>query len=197
MGKPRSSRRKTTQPFFTKCFRVISHHKKKEVQRLGDEAENFLGAGLETTTWALTIATFHILGSPSILKRLCQELKEAIPGPYDELDWQRPENLLYLTACIQEALRLSYGVTARHPRVSNQAAMQYKEWSIPPRAPASMSTMRVRLGGGFFPGSRRCVHERWPENPQNLNRFLVSFGKDARSCLGIKYVIPQEEFEFR
>lgn len=99
----------------------------KEVQRLGDEAQTILGARLEATAWALTVAAFHILNNTNILKRLHHELKEAIPGPHDELDWQRLEKLPYLTACIQEVLRFSYGVTVRHPRVSNQATIQYKE----------------------------------------------------------------------
>jgi cytochrome P450 len=87
----------------------------KEVQRLGDETETILGAGLETKAWALTVATFPILNNINILKRLRHKLKVAIPGPHDELGWRRLEKLPYLTACIQEAFRFSYGVTARHP----------------------------------------------------------------------------------
>jgi cytochrome P450 len=169
----------------------------KEVQRLGDEATTILGAGLETTAWALTVATFHILNNPNISKRLCQELKKAIPSPHDELDWQQLEKLPYLTACIQEALRLSYGITTRDPRVSHHAAIQYKEWSIPPGTPVSMSTIDIHHDEKIFPDSHKYIPERWLENSQFLNRFFVSFGKDARSCLGIKYVIPKKECEFR
>jgi cytochrome P450 len=169
----------------------------KEVQRLGDEAQTILGAGLQATAWALTVAAFHILNNTNILKRLHHKLKEAIPGPHDELDWQRLEKLPYLTACIQEVLRFSYGVTARHPRVSSQATIQYKEWSIPPGTPASMSTIDIHHDEKIFPDSHKYIPERWLGNPQTLNRFLVSFGKDARSCLGIKYVISQKECNFR
>jgi cytochrome P450 len=161
----------------------------KEVQRLGDEAQTILGAGLETTAWALTVATFHILDNPNILKNLRHEIEQAIRDPYNEVEWQRLEKLPYLTACIQEALRLSYGVTARHPRVSNQAPIKYKKWLIPPGTPVSMSTIDIHHDEKIFPDSHKYVPERWLENPQFLNRYLVSFGKDARSCLGIKYVI--------
>jgi hypothetical protein len=42
----------------------------KGVQRLGDEAQTIIGARLETIAWALTVATFHILDNPNILKKL-------------------------------------------------------------------------------------------------------------------------------
>ncbi len=158
----------------------------KGVQRLGDEAQTILGAGLETTAWALTVATFHILNNPNILNKLRHELEQAIRDPYEEVEWQRLEKLPYLTACIQETLRLSYGVTARHPRISNQAPIKYKEWLIPPGTPVSMSTIDIHHDENIFPESHKYIPERWLENPQFLTRYLVSFGKDARSCLGIK-----------
>jgi cytochrome P450 len=58
----------------------------KGVQRLGDEAQTILGAGLETTAWALTVATFHILDNPNILKNLRYEIEQAIRDPYDEVE---------------------------------------------------------------------------------------------------------------
>jgi len=168
--------------------------REKEIQRLGDEAQTVLGAGLETTAWALTVASFHILNDQQILERLLAELGEAIPNPQAELEWQQLEKLPYLTACIQEALRLLYGVTARHPRISCQVAIRYKEWSIPPSTPVSMTTVDIHHDEHIYPDSHKYIPERWLSNPQTkdgypLNRFLVSFGKDARSCLGIKYVI--------
>ena len=163
----------------------------KELQRLGDEAQTVLGAGLETTAWTLTVATFHILNNPQILKTLRDELQQAIPNPSDVLDWQHLEKLPHLSACIQEALRLSYGITARHPRVSRQAALKYKEWSIPAGTPVSMTTVDVHHDENIYPDSQNYVPERWLHNPQTkdgspLNRYFVTFGKDARSCLGIK-----------
>jgi cytochrome P450 len=131
----------------------------KGVQRLGDEAQTILGAGLETTAWALTVATFHILYNPNILKNLRHEIEQAIRDPYDEVEWQRLEKLPYLTACIQDALRLSYGVTARHPRVSNQTPIKYKEWLIPPGTRVSMSTINMHHDEKIIPDSHKYVHE--------------------------------------
>ena len=53
--------------------------------RLTQEAMLLNGAGIETTSWSLTVATFHILNNPSIEKRLKEELKIAMPNPAEIL----------------------------------------------------------------------------------------------------------------
>jgi cytochrome P450 len=163
----------------------------KSVKRIGEEAQTILGAGLETTAWALTVATFYILNNPNIYKKLLAELKEAIPdiSAIAELDFQQLEKLPYLTACIQECLRLSYGVSARHNRVSAKAPLKYKDSTIPPGTTVSMSTIDVHHDERIYPQSWKYLPERWLGNPQ-LNRYLVTFGKDSRSCIGIKYAGP-------
>lgn len=49
--------------------------------RLQHEAISLVGAGVETTKWALTVASFHLLNNPPILARLREELAVAIPDP--------------------------------------------------------------------------------------------------------------------
>ena len=114
-----------------------------------------------------------------------------MPDPTAELELINLEKLPYLTACIQEGIRLSYGVSARNPRVSPVAPMQYKEWSIPAGTPVSMTTVDVHHDERFFPDSRSFIPERWLDNPKtadggSLGRYLVAFGRGPRSCLGIK-----------
>jgi cytochrome P450 len=47
--------------------------------RLQNEAMLVIGAGFETTRWALIVASYHILANPHVLDRLRVELEEAIP----------------------------------------------------------------------------------------------------------------------
>jgi hypothetical protein len=46
-----------------------------------------------------------------ILKKLRIELEEPIPDPAAKLETIHLERLLYLSACIREGIRLSYGVS--------------------------------------------------------------------------------------
>ena len=71
-------------------------------QRLQNEAVSVIGAGFETTRWALTVQSYSILANPSIHRRLRKELEEAIPDPDLIPSWTDLQKLPYLSACIEE-----------------------------------------------------------------------------------------------
>lgn len=72
------------------------------VTRLRHEAESLMGAGIETTKSALSLASFHLLDNQDILRRLRGELMDAIPDPANPPSLSELERLPYLTAVIQE-----------------------------------------------------------------------------------------------
>ena len=71
-------------------------------QRLQNEAVSVVGAGFETTRWALTVQSYFILANPAIHQRLRQELMSAIPDPDLIPAWSQLQKLPYLSACIEE-----------------------------------------------------------------------------------------------
>ena len=100
-------------------------------------------------------------------------------------------NLPYLTAVVQEALRLGDGVATRLQRVSPEKPMLFidrsgsgKEYVIPPQTPVGMSSILIHHDESIFPDARSFIPERWIENAR-LSRFLVAFSKGSRHCLGI------------
>ena len=72
------------------------------VTRLRHEAESLIGAAIETTKSALSLASFHVLDNPDILRRLREEMMIAIPDPPNPPSLSELERLPYLTAVIQE-----------------------------------------------------------------------------------------------
>ena len=70
--------------------------------RLQNEAVSVVGAGFETTRWAMTVQSYFILANPAIHRRLRQELMSAIPDPDLIPAWSRLQQLPYLSACIEE-----------------------------------------------------------------------------------------------
>lgn len=167
----------------------------KSDRRLQDEAQLIIGAGLSTTGWTLSVGTFYILSSPSVLARLRQELQEAIPkvdesDPAASLEWTQLEKLPYLSACIKEAVRLSYSTTSRNARLFSKP-LQYDTWVIPAKTPLSMTIPFLNHDERIFPNSTSFLPERWLDSPKtkagfSLDRYFVGFGKGTRSCLGIK-----------
>lgn len=103
------------------------------------------------------------------------------------------ENLPYLEAVVQEALRIADGIPTRLQRVSPENAMIFvdrsgsgsgKEYLIPAQTPVGMSSLLIHHDESIFADAESFIPERWIDNPQ-LNRFLVPFSRGTRQCLGI------------
>lgn len=157
----------------------------KSDARLGDEAQLIVAAGLITTSWALTVSSFHIISNPPVLQRLREELRKAGLTPTAPMDWHRLEKLPYLNGCVHEAVRLAHGVSTRSPRLAPDMELKYGSWVIPPKTPVSMTNVDILMNEAIFPNPKSFNPERWIDNP-DLDRYFVSFGKGSRACLGIK-----------
>lgn len=89
-------------------------------------------------------------------------------------------------------IRLSYGGIARSPRISRHKPLQYGSWTIPPGVPVSTSTWVMHHDEQIYPDSFTYNPERWlgdpkgPDGKKNLSRYMASFGKGTRGCLGIQ-----------
>jgi len=152
--------------------------------RLGDEAQLIVAAGLITTSWALTVASFHITNDVDIFHKLRKELEAAIPDLAVPLEWVKLEQLPYLNGCVHEAVRLSHGVATRNPRLVPDSELKYENWVIPRNTPVSMTSVDILMDEDIFPNPKAFIPERWIKDPK-LGRYFVPFGKGSRSCLGI------------
>lgn len=105
--------------------------REKTLDRLYQEGQTFVAAGTETTAWCLTVITFYLIENPSIMEKLRTELQNANASTGTEL-----EKLPYLSAIIQEGLRLSFGVCTRLARIAPLDTLVLRDgeklWEIPP-----------------------------------------------------------------
>ncbi|KAI9878625.1 MAG: hypothetical protein M1830_000392 [Pleopsidium flavum] len=160
----------------------------KTLDRLSDEGEILIGAGSETTAKTLTTISYYLLQNRELLQRLAAELRTALPTPQTTATCSKLEQLPYLSAVISEGLRLSYGVTTRLPRIAATEVLTYKDWEIPAGTPVSQTPYFVLMNPRVFPDPKKFDPDRWltpTENGQRLDRYLVSFGKGSRQCLGM------------
>ncbi|KXJ88751.1 trichodiene oxygenase [Microdochium bolleyi] len=183
----------------------------KTVTRLSDEAAAVLNAGTETTSWTVAIITYYLLAQPATLARLTAELQTVVSDPLNLPRWAVLEKLPFLSAVIQEALRLSYGVSARTGRVPTAESLLYKgemtdpktgvsrpvQYVIPQDYGIGMSAVITHHNEKSFPNSHTFDAERWlfGEDAEGVNKFgqtrrelddaHMSFGKGSRGCLGI------------
>ncbi|KAL5610623.1 hypothetical protein FOBRF1_006740 [Fusarium oxysporum] len=160
----------------------------KTLDRLVDEGMTVIFAGTETTARSISVAMFHLLRDKLVLQKLRDELSTVEKGPDGRWTCGQLETLPYLTGCVQEGLRLAHGPVIRLPRVSPNEALQYSDWLIPAGTPVSESTLLVHLDPSIFPNPNTFDPERWiraTEEGVHLNKYICSFTKGTRQCLGI------------
>jgi len=162
--------------------------KEKSFARLAGDGQVIVLAGTLTTAWALSVALFYLLFQPDTLRRLKYELQGAIPDASQYTPLPVLEQLPFLTACVQECLRLSYGVSCRLQRICPGEVLVFNDgkvdWPIPAGTPISMTSVLIHQNPTVFRDPHSFLPERWIENPR-LDKYLVAFSKGSRQCVGI------------
>jgi cytochrome P450 len=166
-------------------------------QRLIDEGVLIATAGSETTAWAITVTTYHLMKNPNILAKVRQELAGVEIPPGDPVaPWTSLEKLPYLTAVIKEGVRMAGGMLSRLPRVYDKP-IQYKQWTIPAGTPVSMTPHLVLIDETIFPEPRKFEPERWLDQmaegrtTSRLDKYMTAFGKGSRNCIGMHLAYAQ------
>jgi cytochrome P450 len=99
----------------------------KTDDRMAEEARILLLGGTDTTAMTLSATTYHILANPSIFKKLKAELTQAIPDPDSLPVSSQIEALPYLTAVIEEGIRLHPAGSGRQERVAPDEDLIYQD----------------------------------------------------------------------
>lgn len=165
----------------------------KSLPRLVMEAQSLVGAGTLTSTHMLSMTTYHVLMNPPILSKLMAQLEQALPDASTPCSLQKLEQIPYLSAVINEGLRISYGSIHRLQRVHPDNALTFRNWTIPPGTPVGMSSLHMHNDPAIFPEPRRFDPSRWmgPEKEMR-QRHLFNFGRGTRQCVGMN--LAQAEF---
>lgn len=156
----------------------------KTAARLALEASTLLGAGTETTARTLAVTSFYLLENKSVLEKLQGELWSVMPKRDTAVSLTTLEQLPYLTAVVNEGLRLSHGVSSRMPRIAIYEKLQYGEWIIPQSTPVMQSSYLLHMDATTFPNPFTFSPQRWLDDPK-LTKCLFAFGRGSRACLGI------------
>ncbi|GAD93027.1 predicted protein [Paecilomyces variotii No. 5] len=163
----------------------------RTLHHLEDEATELLTAGTEATGETLARTIYYLSENKEILHRLRAELKQVMPTSTNTAALQELEQLPFLTAVINESLRLSYGLLGRLPRVAPNEVLKYDDYIIPAGTPMSSATYFIHRDPTIFPDPEKFDPTRWineSENDKHLKRYLVPFTRGSRACLGINLV---------
>ncbi|KAK4499586.1 hypothetical protein PRZ48_010104 [Zasmidium cellare] len=158
----------------------------KSLQRMADEAFVLIVAGGETTARVGTVILAHLLQNSALYQRLRQDIANVMSGP--EIPPSRMlEDIPFMKAIVQEGIRISAPVTNRPILVAPEEEIRYKKWVIPRGTPMSMTLQDVLFDPEIFPEPHTFDPDRWiraAEEGKRLDRYLVSFSKGSRMCVG-------------
>jgi cytochrome P450 len=165
----------------------------KTAERLSEDAQVVVMAGTLTTASTLELITFWLLSRPDVLLKLKEELQTAIPSINDveTVSIATIEALPYLRAVVKEGLRLSYGLSTRSQRIDPDNPIIYankstgQKFVIPPKTPVSINSVQVHRNEDIFPNCFNFVPERWLGEGRRLERYLTSFSRGSRNCVGM------------
>lgn len=169
----------------------VGYSRDKASTRLAQESRTLVRGGTLITSWAMSLATFHLLDRPSTLRKLRDELFKAIPDPDGVIPLTRLERLPYLRGVVKEALRLGIGTSSQLARAASDEALIYhdyendKQWHLPSGSVVGMSPYKTVMDESIFQDAKGFHPERWLEDGQRLDKYLTIFYAGSRVPLGM------------
>ncbi|KAI9713564.1 MAG: hypothetical protein M1820_000946 [Bogoriella megaspora] len=161
----------------------------KDVDRLTHEAWSLLSAGSHTTALFLKTAAYHIQANQHVRTKLLEELRTVMPNRNDRPELADLERLPYLTAVVQEGLRMSNVVSHRLSRSFPNKTVTYGNHVVPAGTAIYLSSPLIHENEDIFPEPHVFKPERWlggsKDDQQRLLKYLTPFSKGTRACLGI------------
>lgn len=164
----------------------------KSIPRLAHEAQLVVFAGEGSTAYTLQAAIHQLLANPAVFHKVKAEITAALPDPEEVPSFAKVEKLPYLSAIIQETVRLHPGVVSRLPRVSPDVPIVYhdkrggKEYVLPSGTSTNMTTQIAHMNPEAFEDPHEFRPQRWIDNPR-LDKGCIGFARGTRNCIG--YVI--------
>ena len=169
--------------FLTK---MIGEREKSNIslQQLTAQAGMLVRAGSETTATSLSALTYYLCRTPRVYEKLVQEIHGNFTS-YEEINGHSVGTLTYLSAVIEEGLRLFPPFAIGLPRVSPGETVDGH--FIPQGAVVYVSSWAASRSDLNFHQPNEFVPERWIDSDcKDTKAASQPFSLGARGCLGRK-----------
>ena len=164
--------------------------REKTTAQLAQDGQILAQGGTLTTSWAISLATFHLLNRPETLRKLRDELFEAIPDPYDTVPLSKLESLPYLRGVVKEALRLGVASSRLTSVAPDETLICHdretdKKWRLPPGSVVGMTPYKTVMDESIFYDAQGFHPERWVKDGERLEKYLTIFCTGPKVSLGM------------
>ncbi|KAG0587423.1 hypothetical protein KC19_2G163400 [Ceratodon purpureus] len=164
-------------------------HTRPGFDDLDDDTMLLTSGGGDTSANILQFAFYKLCKLPDARARVREELHTLKRDPItNRFDFLEVETLQFLTGFVKEILRHYYGALGRQPRIVPKPGMTIPSTGtfLPAGTRISCSIVEYHMDPRLFDSPREFRPERWMgESGKTLHRWLLSFGRGDRMCLGM------------
>ncbi|KAL8757990.1 MAG: hypothetical protein Q9184_004061 [Pyrenodesmia sp. 2 TL-2023] len=152
------------------------------------EAGLFIVAGTDTTITAISATLFYLLKNLTALRKVYSEIRTAFQALEDIRIGPKLEGCNYLTACIQESLRICPPTGSLLPREVLPGGITVDGESFPAGVDIGVPHFALHHNEGYFPEPFRYRPERWIDCDEATaiaqSDAFAAFGVGRTSCIG-------------
>ncbi|XP_028640278.1 cytochrome P450 3A13-like, partial [Grammomys surdaster] len=168
--------------------KIKESHKALSDVEIVAQSINFIFAGYETTSSALSFASYLLAIHPDVQKKLQDEidatLSNKVPATYDTL-----LQMEYLDMVVNETLRL-YPIAGRLERVC-KTDVEINGVFIPKGTVVMVPTFALHKDPKYWPEPEEFRPERFSKkNQDSINPYVyLPFGNGPRNCIGMRLAL--------
>ena len=167
---------------------------------LWGEANVLMIAGSDTTSTTLAATLFYLVRTPSALARLTKEVRGAFSQVEEIVSGTELNGLVYLKACIDEALRLAPAVPGAIPREVMEGGAVVDGVFLPAGTDCGTPVYSIHRQEKYYRAAGDFVPERWlegatcsasgmewkttQEEVDTARRAFCPFSIGPRGCIG-------------
>jgi cytochrome P450 len=155
-------------------------------QKLQADASLLIAAGSDGVALTVSAALFYLLRNPATLDILTKELQSAF-SHVDEVSRAKMNELPYLQAVLEEAMRLAPSVPSAFPREVLDGGIKIDDLHVPAGLTVGVSAYAIHHNEAYYPDSFAFQPERWLGDKDEVrlarNAFLT-FGAGPYNCIG-------------
>ncbi|KAL1970353.1 hypothetical protein VTN77DRAFT_5513 [Rasamsonia byssochlamydoides] len=169
-------------------------------QELWGEANVLMIAGSDTTSTSLAATVFYLVRNPRAMEKLKKEVRESFKDVEEIVSGTQLNELVYLKACIDEAMRLAPAVPGAIPREVMEGGVEVDGVYLPAGTDCGTPTYSIHRHPDYYREPLAYVPERWiegatcqtpsstwistKEDVEIARRAFCPFSIGPRGCIG-------------
>lgn len=169
-------------------------------QELWGEANVLMIAGSDTTSTSLAATVFYLVRNPRAMEKLKKEVRGSFKDVEEIVSGTQLNDLVYLKACIDEAMRLAPAVPGAIPREVMEGGVEVDGVYLPGGTDCGTPTFSIHRHPDYYREPLAYVPERWiegekcqtpsdswistKEDVEIARRAFCPFSIGPRGCIG-------------